>query len=422
MGLLFLFVQVSAANAQPIRALLQQVAQSHPAIISQYEQSLASQATIAQARSGYFPTVSTSGSYGYQERDRTGGLGTNGETNSAPIDFNFSIQQNLFQGFRTNGSIATAEAEFDASDHRYNAARQQIFLESINAYIQLIRQQHLLQLSQQNIQTLQNQASLEQERMMAGTGISVDVLLAKSRLQLAHERYASFLGNFHQAEASFEQFFAVKPDYRSLRLPSIAPAAMPRQIGQVVQTALLNNPALKQSESNSDSAYSERTVARAGYYPSVDVVASSSFNDASDDITGETTTNAVQLRSSWELFSGFADKARETQAIHNYQSSLATKENTRRQVVENAKRAWSDLITTQQRTQILQNAVSIAQQVYAARTRLRDIGSETAINVLDAENELFNSQLNAVSAQYDSYVSSFRLLQAMGTLELSSVL
>lgn len=421
-GFVILFALDSPANAQPIRSLLQRVAQSHPAIISQHEQSLASEATVAEARSGYLPRVGTSASYGYQERERSGGLGSNGETDSKPLDFNLTISQNVFEGFRTEGAIDSAEAALYASSHRYTATRQQIFLESINAYIQLIRQQHLLQLSQQNIQTLQHQVAMEQERMMAGTGISVDVLLAKSRLQQAHERYAGFLGAFHEAEATFEQFFGMKPDYRTLRLPSVAPAAMPRQEAQAIQTALLNNPSLKQTEAQADSAYGERKIARAGYFPSVDVVASSNYNDASDDITGETTSNALQLRGSWELFSGFADKARETRAIHNYQSTLATAQNAQRQVIENTKRAWTNLITTQQRAQILQNAVSIAQQVYAARQRLRDIGSETAINVLDAENELFSSQINAVSAQYDSYISSFRLLQAMGMLEISSVL
>jgi len=410
------------ANAQPLRFLLQRVAQTHPAIVSQSELAAASEASVSEAKSGYLPRVGVSAGYGYQERDRTGGLGINGKTDSSPLDANLSISQNLFEGFRTDGTVSSAESSMMAANWRLNSVRQQIFLQAITAYIQLVKQLHLVQLSQQNVMTLQNQVSLEEERMMAGTGIAVDVLLTKSRLQFANERYASYLGALRQSEASFTQLFGMAPDYRTMQLPSISPAVIPRQEAQAVQTALQRNPSLKEAELQTDAAQSERDVARAGYFPRLDVVASSDYQDAADDISGETSTNSIALRGSWELFSGFSDQSKEKRAIHNYQSSLASAEHTQRQVIESTKQAWQDLLTTQQRMAILQNAVQIAEQVYGARLRLRDIGSETAINVLDAENELFSAQINAVSAQYDSYISTFRLLQSMGMLELNSLL
>jgi hypothetical protein len=38
------------------------------------------------------------------------------------------------------------------------------------------------------------------------------------------------------------------------------------------------------------------------------------------------------------------------------------------------------------------------------------------LNVLDAENDVFNAQINLVSAHYDGYLGIFRLLEAMGRL------
>ena len=411
----------SLASAQPLRALLNQLAQTHPTIVAQYEQALASEATISEAKSGYLPRVALNATYGYQERDTTGGL-TAGIKDTKPLTAGFSVSQNLFEGFRTDAAVSSATASMLATNSQYNAARQQVFLEAINAYIQLIKQQHLLQLSQHNIQTLQTQVNLEHERMMAGTGISVDVLSAKSRLQLAHERYANFLGAFHQAEASFVQFFGMQPDYRLLRLPSVNPASMPRALPQAIHIATQNNPSLQQSEHQVSAAENQRTIARSGYFPRVDVVASSNYNDTDENLSGESSTNALQLRGTWEIFSGFAEKSSETRAIHNYQATIASADHTRRSTIENTKRSWANLVTVQQRSRILQNAVSIAGQVYTARQRLRDIGSETAINVLNAENDLFSAQINAVGAQYDSYIATYRLLQAIGTLDISSVI
>ena len=404
--------------AQPLKTLLTKLEQTHPAIISQFEQTLATEATVGEAKSAYLPRVNANANYGYQERDRDGGLGSNGKTDSKPLDTSLSITQNIFEGFRTTGSVAGAELNTLAAEAQYHSIRQQVFLQAIASYIDLLRQRHLLQLSMQNVQTLQNQVMLEQSRVSAGTGIAVDVLAVKSRLQFAHERYANFLGSFQQAEARFTQFFDITPDYRTLRLPSITPTSIPRSLDQTIQMALAKNPSLLQAEYQSDAAQTDRQVARSGYFPRLDVVASSNFQDSSDDITGDTATNIIQLRGSWELFSGFADKAREKRAIHSYQSALASSDDTRRQVIESAKTEWSGLVTAQQRTAILQNAVNIAQQVYSARTRLRDIGSESAINVLNAESELFSARINAVAAQYDGYLAIYRLLQAIGMLEI----
>lgn len=417
-----LLALATSAEARPLKDLLFHLEQTHPALTEQFEQVRAAESRIGEAQAGFFPRVQIGGSYGYQEQDRQGGVSSNGERDADPMTTSFSVSQNVFEGFRTLGSIGQAEASTEATAFQYQTARQQIFLQAIQAYVNLIRQWHMVQLSQQNIRTLENQVAAERERMSAGTGIAVDVLFAQSRLQQAYDRYAGFLGEFHQSEAAFEQFFGMPPDYSNLRLPSLSLDALPEQMPQAVQLALMNSPELKQFELTAEAAANDKTVAQANYFPRVDVIASSNFNDSGDIITGEVTTNAIQVQGSWEIFSGFADRYREKRAIHNYQSSLAAIQNTQRRTIEATERSWAQLASLRQRAAILQNAVTTAQQVYAARKRLRDIGSETALNVLDAENELFNAQINAASTQYQSYLANFQLLQSIGMLDLESII
>ncbi|MEJ0070461.1 MAG: TolC family protein [Pseudomonadota bacterium] len=51
-----------------------------------------------------------------------------------------------------------------------------------------------------------------------------------------------------------------------------------------------------------------------------------------------------------------------------------------------------------------------------SRRRLRDSGRETALNVLDAENELYNARINLVGATFDARRAAYRLLQSTGDL------
>jgi adhesin transport system outer membrane protein len=87
-----------------------------------------------------------------------------------------------------------------------------------------------------------------------------------------------------------------------------------------------------------------------------------------------------------------------------------------RQVRQDLAIAWHQLKTSQKRVDLLKNAGVIAVEVFEARQHLRRSGKETAINVLDAQSEVFGAQINLVSAEFDPQIAAFRVLFAMGEL------
>jgi adhesin transport system outer membrane protein len=90
-------------------------------------------------------------------------------------------------------------------------------------------------------------------------------------------------------------------------------------------------------------------------------------------------------------------------------------------VIEQTKLAWQALFTSRQRLELLENAVNIASEVFSSRQKLREAGKETVINVLDAENEVNNAQINFTSASYDEKLAVYQLLLAMGFLNPSGL-
>ena len=79
------------------------------------------------------------------------------------------------------------------------------------------------------------------------------------------------------------------------------------------------------------------------------------------------------------------------------------------------------MMTAEERVALLENAVNIASEVLDARTKLREAGRETVINVLDAENEFYNARINLVIATGDAKRASFPVLQGIGRLELGDL-
>jgi len=64
----------------------------------------------------------------------------------------------------------------------------------------------------------------------------------------------------------------------------------------------------------------------------------------------------------------------------------------------------------------LRNASLIAREVFEARQKLRAAGNDTAINVLDAETEVFNARIKQVRAEFDARLARAQLLFSMGQL------
>lgn len=409
-----------AAQAQDLKPLIDKLVKEHPRIQAEAEKVHAAEAARQQAFAGYLPKIDATASTGYENTDRTALYPPAGEYDLHPDNANLSVTQNLFEGFRTKGALHASDAGIEQARNGLEAAQQQIMFEAIGAWLNVLKQQKLTELAEGNMANLQQQLHLEDEKVERGSGIAVDVLQAKSRLQISKERLTAFTGSLQDAHSNFYQLFgATPPD--DMSLPDIPFEAVPKNLDKAIAIGLANNPALHIATDSAEIAQHQQTVATAGYYPSVDLVAASNYKDDAGGIRGEETSNSVIIRGTWQIFSGFADQARVKQTAHQYQSALSASEDARRHLTEQIKMAWTNLQISNQRAELLDNAVNIAGEVYDSRKRLRDAGSDTALNVLDAQNELFRAQIDAAAARYDHYIAVYRLLLAMGRLKVESL-
>jgi len=404
------------AFAEPIKPLADELLEQHPRIKAAESSLNSAQAAIQEATSGYLPKLDFSTGAGFENDDRSDLNPPGDDTNLNPRNASVTATQNLFEGFRTKAATRTATANVNVAEATLDLTRQQVLFEAVTAYMDVLRHQQLTKLSEQNQDTLKKQLNLEDERVQRGSGIAVDVLQAKSRLQISMERYSAFSGALKDAVSRYTQVFGKPPGLDSMTLLRISGEAIPPNLEQAIDKAKSLNPNLVASQKNIDIADAAREGAKAGYFPSVDVVARSTYDEDVEGISGEETTNSLMLRANWNAFNGFADKSRIEQAAHNHASAMESAQYTERKVVEEVKLAWQSVQTSRERAELLDNAVNIAGEVLDARIKLRDVGKDTALNVLDAENELFRAKIDAVAARYDYYVNVYRLFLAMGVL------
>jgi len=296
-----------------------------------------------------------------------------------------------------------------------------VFLDGATAYHDVLRFVRLEKIAVANEENIREQLVLEDERVERGGGIAVDVLLAKTRLQIAKEQRVEIEGLLRDAGIRYREVFAKMPETQRMIEPIPPVELLPQSLKEATEIALSENPQVLAQEKATEAADRQRDVAESDYYPELNVVLRGNIEDDVAGIDGTRRDFAALLELNWKLFDGFTRPARVRQASDAYSNSLSLLSFEKRQVLEEARLAFNQLETARERVELLENAVVIAEEVAVARRRLREAGRDTAVNVLDAETEFFNAQIEFVNASYDARISVYRLLAALGWLTPSNL-
>ena len=393
----------------------------HPNIRAAYKVVESSREEIKRSASDFYPLISVTGDITQEvidspaERQQDDGQGGKPSTRTAERG-SVSVIQNLFNGFLTTSSVRTAQLNKELAQMTLEGTRQNIVFEGINAYVDVLKQKLLTELARENEATIQQQLNLEDERVQRGAGVAVDVLQAKSRLQVAKERRVTFEGALEDTISRYTQTFNHVPDLNAMTDP-VAPVEMvPSQLDRAIDLAIVGNPALGNTSVSIEVARERKRAVRAELYPTIDLESAWSFEKNAGAVLGVRRDYSVTLRATWNVFTGFSTRNLMAQASFDLSASKDSHDFTSRKVIEQTKLAWQTLLTSRQRLELLENAVNIASEVFSSRQKLQEAGKETVINVLDAENEFKNSQINFTSASYDEKLAVYQLLLSMGLL------
>ena len=416
------------AFSVPLADELKNLLVNHPLLKSSRKVSDASDAGRNVAQASFYPKITISGDSGNEKitsqsyrQDSNLALGNNGAITPATGSdlsrrkLTATIEQNLYAGGRSKAAIDLAELDYEAKQNSLQVTTQDVLLEGISAYVQVGRYLTLIALAARNEETTQRQLSLEGQRVERGGGIAVDVLQARARLQLVRERSVFYMQGLRDASANYHQVFGHAPDLAHMEELGIFTDRLPGSLEAAIEQGRQQNPRLKEAYFDSKKAQKQIGVERAGYMPTIDLVGQHS-KDKNVNAIAQRDESSLLLRFNWVLFSGLETTYRTKAAGANFDALIEREASVINKSDEAIRVTWNQLINGREREQLLESAASISYDVMQNRKRLRDVGKETAINVLDAEGEYYGVLSNKVNATNDTRIGSYRLLAATGAL------
>ncbi len=409
------------ATAAPLEIELARLLTNHPNILAARNTLDSSAEGINVAKAARLPQISMAGEAAREFIDSPSARAGGGVLVDNKNTTTFTVTQTIFDGYATKSAVRIAELNRDLSAISLEGTRQNTLFQGIQAYITVLRQMRLLGITIESEGRIQRQLNLEDERVRRGSGIAVDVLQAKSRLQVAKERRVGFEGEVADAMSRYQQIFGFPPNTEDMYDPRPPIDAVPSELDRALAIALVENPAVREAGANIDLGRERQVEAKADLYPTVDLEGEFNFEQDNAGVEGTRRDYTVGFSANWDLFNGFATRARTLRAAFDTAASKNQLQVAARQVEEQVRLAWQALLTARKRVLLLENAVNIASEVALSRRKLRAAGKETVINVLDAENEVNNAQINFTTASYDEKIASYQLLLALGRLDALSL-
>lgn len=407
----------TSASAQRLETELVDLLANHPQIRAQRSAVESARKGIDRAFSRYLPRLDLNANIGptYIETDSRDqvGLGPFDETQKVA---RLSLTQNVFNGFQTPAQVKIARLNTEVAERTLDGTEQDVLFNGIKAYLDILRNRRLVELARLNEDSIRLQTQLEDERVIRGAGITVDVLQAKSRLQIAKEQRVAFEGALEDAVSRYVQIFGHAPESATMADPNPPVDVLPRNIEEALAIATAENPAISGSLATVEVASERRTLARSDYFPTIDVVGSVDYEEDFDLQQGVRRDHSVLLQATWNLFNGFATSAGVAQAAHDFRASQDNHEFVNRGVAEATRLAWQQLRTARDREELLANAITISEEVLESRRKLREAGKETVINVLISEDEVNQARINFTVARYDAATAVYQVLLAIGRL------
>ena len=413
-----------AAQADPLTLVgAWQAAREHdPDFVAAQHERDAGLQSEAIGRAGLLPKVSAAVSRSQATGDRTVPTVTGG---SVEQDLDYTSRSKVLQlrqpiyNADAIGRFRLGRVQADYARAVFAGAELDLATRVSTAYFDLLLAQDLIELAGAQLTAYQEQAKRATASFERGEGTRTDISDAEARAALARADVIDADDRFAVAQQALAAMIGQVPVSLPARSSDWTPAALdPPQLDTWLATARERSPQIDAQRLTFEAAKRNVSIARAGYQPTLDLIASINDSDSEETSTlnQKINENRVGVQLNVPLYAGGGVRARTSQAVANRQREQSLLDATINKVVIEVRRNWLAATNAWAKIDAYRSAVDSAQTLQ----RGVQIGIGAGLNVqadaLDATRLLYVARRDLASARYEFLLARLKLKAYAGTL------
>ena len=414
------------AYSQTLKEAVQQTVLTNPDVMYDANQRLANEQAVNVARGGFLPKADLFGGYGREgSRNRTTRIDNQlaGIPSPQANDWLYltryerqaTLTQMLFDGFGVSSEVDRNKARVESAAYKTAGTADIMGLKAIEAYLNVLRTQELVKLSQDNLDFHLKTQDQIKVRSGGGVGRKSDQEQVDARVGLAKANLVAAQSNMRDAEIQFLRIVGAKPATLVAPTPP-GPDVMPKSEDDAVRIAVENHPYLKSAVADLKATEFQQQAAKSTLYPRFDAEFGYGLNDNLDGAYGQSDEKYAMVRMRWNIFRGLSDAARIKETGYFKVQAQEVRNRTQRQVEEASRLSWNALISVRERLPDLRVHADKSRETRDSYAQQFNLGQRTLLDLLDSENELYRARENLKTAEYLEVFARYRLLQDTSTL------
>jgi outer membrane protein len=400
-----------------LREALAMAYRTNPTLLAARANQRATDENVPIERAGALPSLDASANANQSVYES---VSTGSPVRSATAQLSLGVP--IYAGGGVKNGIRAAETRVLAGRADLRGTESQVFSQVVAAYMEVIYQEALVGLATNNVQVLEVNLQATSDRFEIGDLTRTDVAQSEARLALARGELRTTQANLLRARENYIVMIGGAPG--ELQPPPPLPG-LPEDPDTAVDVAMLDNPDLIGAHERARAAGYDISVARANRLPRVDVTAGADYQTYLGSLPGGSSAVLANsshgatagVRATLPLFQGGRAGALIRQSQARQSVALENIIATERDVIATVRAAYSSWRAANEIIGSSQTAVEAAELSLEGVRAEQTVGNRTILNVLDAQQELLQSQVQLVTARRNAYIAGFTLLAAMGHAE-----
>jgi outer membrane protein len=372
---------------------------------------------LPQARSGYLPLINGSGTItrNYLDAERIPNYDYTYKS------FGVTLSQPVF---RLQNWIAITQAQKVVlqAESTLAQAQQDLALRAAQAYFDVLLARDNVAFSETQKTAIDQQLAQAKRNFEVGTATIVDTLEAQARYD---QSVAKEIADKADLEVKMQALSVLLGKAAEGLVPLREPLPLgtpnPADIEAWVKAAADSSFAVAVARANYEIAQQEVSRQRAGHLPTVDLLGSANrINDPSSSLasSGSSTYNvsSLGLSLSVPIFAGGLTQSRVREALALRDRAEQDLETTQRNVAQSVRSSYLNVVSGISQVKALEQALVSTQSQLDSTILGRDVGVRTSVDVLNAQQQVFQTRRDLQQARYNYLLNTMRLKAATGQL------
>ncbi len=396
---------------------------NNPKLNAARENLKATRQNINISKSEFLPNLSVSASVNSTESfNRKSHAGTSlSDSNKETAIKEFSVDQQLFSGFKNYNSIKKSELEVKKASSELHNMEQTTILNAATAFLDLIYKKKSKIFNSSNVSLFERQVESDSVRLQKGEITLTDLAQSESSLAGARAKLISADNELLTIKQNFQRITNMGVPNEIVEKIKIN-INLPKTLSESLNLSQSKNPKLKISKLNSLIAKKELNIEKALISPSASInYSKSETNDFSSTID-TVDEESVKATVSWPIIKGGKNYSSIKKSKFKKKQSELILQDTLNEVKTNTTNAWSLYKSSNSILESTEAQVQAAEIANEGITLEYDSGNtRTTLEVIQSRSLLLDARIANAKAERDFIVSKFKLLEAVGDLTLQSI-